>query len=106
MSGGHFDYWQYHIGCIADRIQQEIDQNKVKPDWWDNWEGARFSDETIAKFKKGVEYLRKAEIYANRIDWLISGDDDEESFHERLKEELAELDERTDAVKHEPKQEF
>jgi len=32
--------------------------------------------------------LRKAAIYAQRIDWLLSGDDGEESFLERLKEEL------------------
>ncbi len=81
MSGGHFDYWQYHIGTIADKIEEEIDQNKDRPDWWDNWEGARFSDKTIAEFRKGVEILRKAEIYANRIDWLLSGDDGERSWH-------------------------
>jgi hypothetical protein len=45
----------------------------------------------IEKFKEGLEILRKAEIYAQRIDWLISGDDGEESFLERLKEDLGKL---------------
>jgi hypothetical protein len=32
-----------------------------------------------------------AEIYAQRIDWLLSGDDGEDSFRERLKEDLEKL---------------
>lgn len=47
--------------------------------------------ETIEEFKQGLSILRKAYIYAQRIDWLLSGDDGEESFHKRLKEELDNL---------------
>ena len=50
-----------------------------------------FSEETIDEMKKGLDYLRKASIYAQRIDWLISGDDGEEEFHERLIEDLNNL---------------
>lgn len=105
MSGGSLcDYHQFYIKDMYDRIQDEIDNNN-KP-YYDNpeyeWEelankdffeegGKRYSDETIAEFKKGVEILKKAYIYAQRIDWLLSGDDGEESFHERLKEELQQL---------------
>ena len=46
------------------------------------------SDEIIEEFKIGYEMLRKAEIYAQRIDWLLAGDDGEESFLKRLKKEL------------------
>lgn len=38
--------------------------------------------------KKGLMALKVAAIYAQRIDWLLSGDDGEESFKRRLKEEL------------------
>ena len=38
--------------------------------------------------KKGLVALKVAAIYAQRIDWLLSGDDGEESFKRRLKEEL------------------
>ena len=38
--------------------------------------------------KKGLIALKVAAIYAHRIDWLLSGDDGEESFKRRLKEEL------------------
>jgi hypothetical protein len=41
--------------------------------------------------KEGIEALKRAQIYAHRIDWLLSGDDGEESFLRRLEEELNEL---------------
>lgn len=47
-----------------------------------------YTPETIQEFRNAVKILKKASIYAQRIDWLISGDDSEESFHKRLKEEL------------------
>ena len=88
MSGGRFDYKQYIIGQIADMIEQEIrDNNKECEKSWDR--PNNFWKETIDEFRKGVEYLRKAEIYAQRIDWLLSGDDGEDDFHERLAEDLA-----------------
>ena len=34
-----------------------------------------------------------AQVYAHRIDWLVSGDDGEDSFHRRLKSDIAELQE-------------
>jgi len=90
MSGGHFDYNQYKIGYIADEVDQLIRNN--------NWqretflgpllEGRAFSAETIAEFDRALVLLRQAQIYAQRIDWLVSGDDSEDSFHARLQEEL------------------
>lgn len=52
-----------------------------------------YSEETIKEFRKGVGILKKAQVYANRIDWLMSGDDGEDNFHQRLKEKLKELEE-------------
>jgi hypothetical protein len=45
----------------------------------------------IEEFKKGLKILKLASIYAQRIDWLLSGDDSEKSFLERLKKELGNL---------------
>ena len=169
MSGGAFDYYQYHIGDIIDRIEEEIERATcerppiVKRKFvsviqeyerngskhWDyltrynfyDLKSARkyfedlydihdtdegftcelsekniivcreveveeyekdeygndqyfpdYTEETIAEFRKGVEMLKKAKVYAQRIDWLISGDDGEESFHKRLREELEKLE--------------
>ena len=43
------------------------------------------------KFKEAIYYLERAQIYAQRVDYYLSGDDGEETFLERLDEELSEL---------------
>jgi hypothetical protein len=109
MSGGAFDYKQYNIGMIADEIEQTIERSgrpKTKEELRDECWGRdnewyekhpedlnhyKYPDDVIEEFKKGVEILRRAQVYAQRIDWLISGDDGEESFHRRLKEDLDKL---------------
>lgn len=173
MSGGHFDYYQYHIEEIADRLEMDIadieyarsigkvnkkevyahlldtvNGQKSWPSWlvdvccrYDNKEdaikslrnnvnihekdGKLYYDDTFSKyevviyegvveewadgeyhfdiedpevfeeFKKGLKILKTAAIYAQRIDWLRSGDDGEESFKQRLKEELDELESKS-----------
>lgn len=50
-----------------------------------------YTEETIKEFKNAIRTLRMAQVYAQRADWLISGDDGEESFHERLAEDLANI---------------
>lgn len=52
---------------------------------------AGYSKETIRELKKAIKLLKQAEVYAQRIDWLLSGDDGEDNFHECLKEDLKEL---------------
>lgn len=95
MSGGHFDYLQFRISEIADRIERVIAKNvdgetSRRLDEEGEWHYS-FSDETLAEFKNGIAALNKAFVYAQRIDWLLSGDDGEEDFHVRLKKELEEL---------------
>lgn len=113
MSGGHFDYNQWRISEIADQLEDyiyghSIDEEDIEEYIEDHWleeeekeyirknkhtipNRYEFNKETIKEFKKGLAILRKAYVYAQRIDWLLSGDDGEESFHERLKEELDNL---------------
>ena len=108
MSGGAFDYNQYKIGYIADQIEEVIVKNGVEktpedlkeegwrdPDWYKKYPEDlfhyKYPDEVIEKMKEGIEVLKRAQIYAHRIDWLLSGDDGEESFLRRLEEELNEL---------------
>ena len=88
MSGGHFDYNQYKIGWIADEIEQFIRNNDVEDVDTGIFIGLRYSPETLDEFKNAVHALKVAQVYAQRVDWLISGDDGEESFHERLREDL------------------
>lgn len=85
MSGGHFNYSYATINYIADEIQVLIDTNNTR----DEYGYSRgYSAETINEFKSAIASLKKSAIYAQRIDWLVSGDDGEETFHERLKKDL------------------
>ena len=107
MSGGTFDYNQRRIRYIADDIEQEIAKSgkpktprelKEEGEWRDNDEWYKkypedlnhhkLRDEILEEFKNAYEILRKAEIYAQRIDWYLAGDDGEDSFLKRLKSDL------------------
>lgn len=89
MSGGHFQYDQYKIGYIADKIEQLIITNGSEElDQWGDKKFSSFSANTIEEFRKGLSILRLAHIYAQRIDWLVSGDDGEDSFHVRLQRDI------------------
>lgn len=88
MSGGHFEYKQYQIEYIADEIQSLIDNNgSDEKDAWGYNAHAEYSEATITEFKNAVHFLKLARMYAHRIDWLVSGDDGEDSFHRRLQQE-------------------
>lgn len=89
MSGGYFDYKNYEVAIIVDGINQLIltNDSNEKNEWGDV-RGHHYSKETLKRFKEAEEMLRKALVYAHRIDYLVSGDDSEESFHTRLEEDL------------------
>ena len=90
MSGGHFEYKQYQIEYVADEVEQLILTNtstSLKDER--GYISTVYSDETIAEFENALKLLREAQIYVQRIDWLVSGDDGEDDFHHRLKFELA-----------------
>ena len=92
MSGGHFNYGQHTLLDMADDIGSAILTNdSTEKDEWGNNIGSHYSPETIAEFEKAVKALKLAYEYAQRIDWLLSGDDGEDSFHKRLQAQLGEL---------------
>jgi len=93
MSGGYWQYDQDRIGRIAESVQTLIENNdSAEPNRWGDPIGHGYPPEIIARFREAVVALRRAETYAQRIDWLISGDDGEGSFLRRLDEELRALD--------------
>ena len=89
MSGGYFDYNQHMINDIAAEVRELIETNNdaTLNDWGDRL-GRFYDDEVIAHFRDGLEALETAAIYAQRIDWLVSGDDGPKSFVERLRKGL------------------
>ena len=101
MSGGHFDYKQYQINEIADSIERELNrQGKEKPkdelygdaEYFKKYPEEKYyytySEIVQEKMKEAVRQLKIAAIYAQRVDWFLSGDDGDESFIERLEEDL------------------
>ena len=54
------------------------------------------NDETIETMKQAYLQIRKAYVYAQRVDWMLSGDDGEDTMQTRLKEELDEVQQEFD----------
>ena len=104
MSGGHFNYNQYKIREIADSIHLELDRMgkeknfrkmDMRSEWYETYPEERYhtvySPEIVEKFKEAVISLRQAEVYAQRIDWYLSGDDGDATFLLRLEQDLTKL---------------
>ena len=92
MSGGFFNHSQYNLDQISADIEDEIYYNDSEEvNEYNDKRGNGFSEDTIQEFKLAVWYLKQAFVYTQRIDWLLSGDDGEETFHERLKKDLEKL---------------
>jgi hypothetical protein len=85
MSGGHFDYIQYTIDRVADDLggyiqwaeSGELNEYGYKPE---------YSKATLDKFRECMKTLRLGAAMLQRVDWLVSGDDGEDSFHHRWEE--------------------
>lgn len=75
MSGGFFDYQQYRLQEMARELQLVMEDGKDENPWYN------FSERTLAEFKTALELLGRTEVYLQRIDWLLSADDGEDTFH-------------------------
>lgn len=84
MSGGHFDYKDYLLEEWADDIEEVIRANEEKNEWGYS---RNYSKETITKLKETVEAARRVRKMLHRVDWLLSDDDGEDSFHKRWEED-------------------
>jgi len=81
MSGGYFDYKQYAMIEIAETIGSDI----ATVD--------RLSKTTLEIMKDAYRQIRIAHIYAQRVDWMLSGDDSEDIMHKRLEEDISAIEE-------------
>lgn len=101
MSGGRFDYDQFRIKSIAEQIEEHLDDmGKEKYDvdflethaFYEKYPEERYnrieSEEVQEKMREAIKALKVAYIYAQRVDWYLSGDDGEESFLSRLEQQL------------------
>jgi hypothetical protein len=86
MSGGYFGWKQFELQKMADAIEQ-IALDNAKEDW-----DEKYSAETVDELHEAIRLLRRAYIYVQRIDWLVSCDDNEATFNKRLHAQLKEQD--------------
>lgn len=104
MSGGRFNYQQSGIRDIYEQIAEELSmQGDTKEDatspyrieFYEKYPEEKYNriypEEIQQAMRDGVEVLKKAYVYAQRIDWFLSGDDGDENFLKRLKDDLNEL---------------
>lgn len=94
MSGGRYNYKQHDIRDIYETIEHVLNtQGELSEHQWyaDEVYNEVFRPDVEKAMREGVELLKKAYIYAHRIDWFLSGDDGEDSFLHRLDEELKTL---------------
>jgi hypothetical protein len=89
MSGGYFGYKQNRIEDIASEIDFLIDTNgdETLNEFGEKY-GHGYPQEIIDKFRETAHTLRQAAEMAQRIDYLVSGDDGIDSFNFRWHSEV------------------
>lgn len=85
MSGGRFEYQQYRINDIAETIKEDITRLENNPEYLEWVEDKEY---LILTMKQAYVTLLSAYTYSQGLDWLLSGDDGEESFKQRLEEDM------------------
>ena len=89
MSGGHFGYSVWEIKNVGEAIEALIEENDdTTPNRWGEPKGCGYPPEIIAKFREAALALKVAHTYAQRVDYLLTGDHGEDSFLSRLSEDL------------------
>jgi len=109
MSGGSMEYVFSRIGYAAEEVATEIEKMKkvaldemwISPYYKKNYpdcdwinDPAKLKERVLKHMQDALDTLRRAEVYARRVEWMTSGDDGYESFVLRTEEELAELEKK------------
>ncbi len=89
MSGGTFGYSQYSIKEIYETIEYYLEEQGKETEY--GGEYPIFEQQVLKHLQDAIECLKKAYVYANRVDRFLAGDDGNENFILRLNEELKEL---------------
>jgi len=80
MSGGRFNYAQSRIQCLIEEIEM-LDLGELE----------ELDAITQSNYYALIAELNKCQVHMDRLDWLLSGDDGQETYHERLAEDLEKL---------------
>lgn len=90
MSGGAFDYNQSMLKYIIESLEGYISSGV----YWEESED-KIPDDVIEDMKTAIKHLGIAYVYVQRLDWLISGGDSEDTYRQRLAGDLANLNKIT-----------
>ena len=91
MSGGHYDYIQFNIQDVVAELKKQIKRIKVAnntPDPEESWLVFNNREAVLEEFELCRHHLELGALLLNRIDWLVSGDDGEEAFLQRINTEV------------------
>jgi len=83
MSSGYFDYRQHRMDDIIEAIEDVVENNDAV---------YSYNQSFINELINAIRALKIAYIYTHRIDYLLSGDDSQETFLERLRDNLNEIE--------------
>ena len=86
MSGGPFDDLHGRMTDAADQVDREIRWAQGESD--EQGYSTQLQPATLDRFRETAQAMRTAAAMLQRVDWLLSGDDGEEEFHERWAEEV------------------
>ena len=95
MSGGFFDYQQHRLEDMANEIDKLIARNGAPIEHVDDFEPRwspthhdSFPPDILARFRETARELRRVGDMLQRVDWLMSGDDSEDTFRQRWSKEV------------------
>ena len=80
MSGGIWNYEQYSVQIAIEDLEQ-LPSNELE----------ELDAITQSNYFALIAELKKCHIHMQRLDWLLSGDDGQETYHKKLAEDLAKL---------------
>lgn len=86
MSGGHFEYENYRLSDIGDKLRLSITKCRKGYEYYEYKEP--FLNEMIRVYN----LTRELEVLLERVDWVLSGDDGEDTYFERLQEDIADIE--------------
>lgn len=89
MSGGHFNFEEFHLDYLAEQLEQDIKYNEVP---WDNpvkngdeeYSGFQLEPKTIEYLKGVTSQLGDLRRVLREYDLAVSGDTCEKTFQERV----------------------
>ena len=80
MSGGFWNYGQHQIDNIIEDLEDTFLHTEQELD--------AITESNLVAL---IAELKKCSVHMQRLDWFLSGDDGQETYHKRLKEDLDKL---------------